>query len=192
MFGWDDAIGLAIGGIISGLGAGRANKQMETNSLESMNWQKMMSDTSHLREVQDLQNAGLNPILSANKGAPMGSVSMPNLENENAAAAQAIQQAIQVKAEMGLKERAQSNADAQTEAQVKLAKAQENSARASAAVQTEAQRSAAMQNQILQRQMPGALKHADYDNQYADIDAALKRAKQAAQSIPSVKIKTGD
>lgn len=32
-------------------------------------FQKYMSDTSHQREVRDLRKAGLNPILSANKGA---------------------------------------------------------------------------------------------------------------------------
>lgn len=38
-------------------------------------WQKMMSDTSHQREVKDLVAAGLNPVLSANSGAstPVGS-----------------------------------------------------------------------------------------------------------------------
>lgn len=35
----------------------------------SRSWQKMMSDTSHQREVADLKKAGLNPVLSANSGA---------------------------------------------------------------------------------------------------------------------------
>lgn len=38
-------------------------------------WQKMMSDTAHQREVRDLQAAGLNPVLSAmgGNGASVGS-----------------------------------------------------------------------------------------------------------------------
>jgi len=35
----------------------------------SRNWSKFMSDSAHQREVNDLRTAGLNPILSANKGA---------------------------------------------------------------------------------------------------------------------------
>lgn len=43
-------------------------------------WQKMMSDTSHQREVADLKAAGLNPVLSANAGASTPVGSTPEVE----------------------------------------------------------------------------------------------------------------
>ena len=44
-----------------------------SEAAKNRDWQKMMSDTSHQREVKDLVAAGLNPVLSSNSGAPVGS-----------------------------------------------------------------------------------------------------------------------
>lgn len=43
-----------------------------TEAQKTRDWQQLMSDTAHQREVKDLIAAGLNPILSANQGASTG------------------------------------------------------------------------------------------------------------------------
>lgn len=43
----------------------KLEKMAQANTASGQKWQKMMSDTSHQREVKDLVNAGLNPVLSS-------------------------------------------------------------------------------------------------------------------------------
>lgn len=67
--GWEIIGGALTGGLLNMFGQTQANAANQSLSQEQMNWQKMMSDTAHQREVNDLRSAGLNPILSVNAGA---------------------------------------------------------------------------------------------------------------------------
>lgn len=52
-------------------GWGSARRQQEYNAAEAQkqrDWQTMMSNTAHQREIADLKAAGLNPVLSAMGG----------------------------------------------------------------------------------------------------------------------------
>lgn len=68
---------------------------------KQMDFQKMMSDTSHQREVKDLVAAGLNPILSANGGAstPSGASASADTSATTLKAQMAMQQ-MQIGAQM--------------------------------------------------------------------------------------------
>lgn len=88
---FDASPGGVLGTIAQVIGQGTANKANEMHSLEQMNWQTMMSNSAHQREVGDLKAAGLNPILSATggQGASTPAGSMATSQNEMGGMAQA-------------------------------------------------------------------------------------------------------
>lgn len=70
MPGW---IGPAIGAIAGLIGGEQQNAANQGMTHQQMKWQEQMRANAHQVEVEDLRKAGLNPILSANSGAPQGS-----------------------------------------------------------------------------------------------------------------------
>lgn len=74
-----------LGGLFGKSGAEKQNEAQERVADKQMAFQERMSNTAHVREIADLKNAGLNPILSAKLGgasSPAGA--MPNIVNEMA------------------------------------------------------------------------------------------------------------
>ena len=71
------------GSVLESRGQTSANKANIDIMREQQEWQKMMSDTAHQREVKDLIASGINPIMTATggKGASSGAVTSAKSEN---------------------------------------------------------------------------------------------------------------
>jgi len=77
-------IGMALGGLAGGIGSAFQAREAGKEADKNRQFQAMMSNTAHQRQVKDLKAAGLNPILSGMGGAgastPAGGMApVPNI-----------------------------------------------------------------------------------------------------------------
>lgn len=82
------------GGLLGSSSAKDQNQMQMEIAQKQMDFQERMSNTAHQREVKDLRDANLNPILSANKGASTPGGATAQMVSEKAPLANALMQGI--------------------------------------------------------------------------------------------------
>ena len=94
---WFQLIGALASAAAGAYGAKKSAQVSQQNAREQRAWQTQMSNTAHTREIADLRNAGLNPILSSkNAGAPTGAGAMAQTPDFSKAYGSAVSNALMI------------------------------------------------------------------------------------------------
>ncbi|QXP07923.1 MAG: DNA pilot protein [Arizlama microvirus] len=193
---WPAIIGGAIAGIGSMIGAGMSNTANAQNAQDAGNfnaaeaaknrdWQQQMSNSAYQRQVTDMKQAGLNPMLSANmSGASspsgsMGSMQAARMENVLGQGISSAMESRRLKKEL----------DA-TDSQISLNKAYDGAQKAQMK-QSEASAKVAEKNaQVIDAELPAIRQKAKTDTKInrinekmATTDAILNRTNQVSGII---------
>lgn len=94
------AAGSMYGGFLASEGQNSANAMNWLIAKENRDFEERMSNTAHQREIVDLKAAGLNPILSVNKGASVPNPQIATMQNAGQYLGQGITNASKVPLDM--------------------------------------------------------------------------------------------
>ena len=168
-------------------GAQEQNAANRRAAEDANSWSERMSNTAHQREVSDLRAAGLNPILSVNKGASTPSPQVARMENTIGPAVNSALSSASTMASLHMQNK-------QVNSNVGLQAAQIESQGAQAKQSLASAKQADLQSTKLSSEMGAIQKEAQvrkiqagYDKDFAEADAYLKRIKEGANAINSAK-----
>lgn len=192
---------LTAGAITGGAGLLGGIMQNQANSAQAqrqMDFQRDMSNTAHTREVQDLRNAGLNPILSASgSGASTPGGAAASINNLAEGVSKGMDTAIAVKnanADVDLKVAQMHNTHDDSFVKANTSKLVGLQGRE----QQELNKQAVMQTELLEKTLPSMIKEAKAKGDYSQINQIMgiiksgaSSASDAASILSPLKIKLG-